>query len=98
MTIYKLVFDDKAEKEFRKLGATIRAQFKKKLAERLLHPHVEGDRLVGFENCYKIKLRSAGYRLIYKVEDEIVSVIVIAVGKRDSGKSDTYVKAKKRSF
>ncbi|RUT31119.1 type II toxin-antitoxin system RelE/ParE family toxin [Arsenicitalea aurantiaca] len=36
--------------------------------------------------CYKIKLRSAGYRLVYRVEDEIVTVIVLAVGKREADK------------
>jgi mRNA interferase RelE/StbE len=96
LTTYRLVFDDRAEKEFGKLGATIRQQFKKKIAERLLHPHVLADRLHGFENCYKIKLRSAGFRLIYRVEDDVLLVIVIAVGKRDSGKGDAYSVAKKR--
>ncbi len=96
MTTYKLVFHDRAEKGFKKLGSTIRQQFKIKLAERLQNPHVIPDRLSGFENCYKIKLRSAGYRLIYRVEDDIVSVIILAVGKRDFGKNDAYAVAKKR--
>jgi mRNA interferase RelE/StbE len=34
-------------------------------------------------DCYKIKLRQAGYRLVYRVDDDIVFVTVIAVGKRD---------------
>jgi mRNA interferase RelE/StbE len=96
LTTYKLVFDGSAEKEFRKLGATIKQQFKKKLGERLLHPHIAADRLYGFENCYKIKLRSVGYRLIYQVREETISVIVISVGKRDSGKDDAYSAAKRR--
>jgi len=33
--------------------------------------------------CYKIKLRTVGYRLIYRVYDERVVVQVIAIGKRD---------------
>jgi mRNA interferase RelE/StbE len=33
-------------------------------------------------DCYKIKLRAAGYRLVYQVEDKTVTVIVVAVGKR----------------
>lgn len=33
--------------------------------------------------CYRIKLLRAGYRLVYRVEDETVFVTVIAVGKRD---------------
>lgn len=96
MTTYRLVFDDRAEKEFRKLGSTVREQFKKKLSERLSCPHVLADRLHGFENCYKIKLRSAGFRLVYQVEDNVLLVVVIAVGKRDSGKDDAYTVATKR--
>ncbi len=34
-------------------------------------------------DCYKIKLHKAGYRLVYRVEDDIVYVTVIAVGKRE---------------
>ncbi len=32
----------------------------------------------------KIKLRGAGYRLVYRVEDDIVTVTVIGVGKREN--------------
>lgn len=80
---YELAFKVSALKEWKKLGATIREQFKKKLAERLDHPHVPSAALSGAVNIYKIKLRQAGYRLVYSVEDHIVTVTVIAVGKRD---------------
>lgn len=80
---YELAFKRSALKEWKKLGATIRAQFKNKLAERLEQPRVPGAALSGAENLYKIKLRQAGYRLVYLVEDRIVTVTAIAVGKRD---------------
>lgn len=60
-----------------------RAQFKKKLAERMESPRVEFARVNGMDNGYKIKLRQAGYRLIYKVEDSRLVVLVLAVGKRE---------------
>lgn len=37
-----------------------------------------------FKKKYKIKLRGAGYRLVYSVEDEIITVTVIGVGKREN--------------
>ncbi len=80
---YELEFKASALKEWRKLDAPIRTQLKKKLAERLDHPRVEADRLHGLSDCYKIKLRSAWYRLVYQVNDDRIVVIVIAVGKRD---------------
>ena len=68
---------------------------KKKLLERLEHPHVEASRLRGFSNHYKIKLRSSGYRLVYEAVDREIYVLVIAVGKRDKG--SVYRKLGKRS-
>jgi mRNA interferase RelE/StbE len=92
---YKLKFLPSALKEWNKIGSTIREQLKKKLRERLEEPVVPADRLIGFKNHYKIKLRSAGYRLVYEVNQEEISVIVITVGKWE--RSDVYMKAKKRS-
>ncbi|KGK00985.1 type II toxin-antitoxin system RelE family toxin [Thalassotalea sp. ND16A] len=83
---YKLDFKKSALKEWKKLGSTLQALFKKKLIERLVTPHVKSDKLSGAENLYKIKLRQAGYRLVYEVQENIVTVTVIAVGKRNRGK------------
>ena|SRR3990167_479582 len=80
---YELAFKASALKEWQKLGHTVRDQFKKKLAERLEQPHVPAAALSGATNLYKIKLRQAGYRLVYAVEDKTITVTVIAVGKRD---------------
>ena len=64
---YRLLFRAQAKKEWDKLDASIKAQFKKKLAERLEEPRIESARLSGMQDCYKIKLRSIGYRLVYQV-------------------------------
>ena len=80
---YRLVFKAAAKKEWDKLDSTIREQFKKKLVERIESPRVESSRLNGMQDCYKIKLRSAGYRLVYQVRDEELVVSVVAVGKRE---------------
>ena len=92
--IYKLKFLPKAWKEWNKIAPPIRAQFKKKLEERLINPRVSGDKLTGYENVYKIKLRTAGYRLAYEVFDGELVVYVLAVGKRE--KDDVYKKLKQR--
>ena len=83
MTSYKLAFLPSALKEWRKLNGTTREQFKKKLQERLQNPHVPSARLSAMPDCYKIKLRAAGYRLVYRVDEGKVTVVVVAVGKRD---------------
>ncbi|OOF63766.1 addiction module toxin RelE [Rodentibacter pneumotropicus] len=81
---YSLKFHEKALKEWQKLGEPVKSQFKKKLYERLENPRVQADRLSGFSTAlYKIKLRSAGYRLVYEVQDNEITVFVLSVGKRD---------------
>lgn len=91
---YRLEFLPSATKEWRKLGATVQQQMKKKLVERLEHPHVPASRLHGDKNRYKIKLRQSGYRLVYEVRDAQIVVVVIAVGKRTRGA--VYGKAARR--
>jgi mRNA interferase RelE/StbE len=80
---YSLEFDRRALKEWNKLGDTLRQQFKKKLSEVLENPRIEANRLRQLPDCYKLKLRSAGYRLIYQVLDREIVVFVVAVGKRE---------------
>ncbi|GIU51695.1 RelE toxin [Shewanella sairae] len=92
---YELEFDPRALKEWNKLGNTVKQQFKNKLKEVLKYPHVESNRLRELPFCYKIKLRSSGYRLIYQVQDEKITVFVVAVGKRERG--DVYKAASKRA-
>ena len=93
--IYKLAFLPSAMREWERLDGTVRSQLKKKLAERLTNPNVPASRLYGFENHYKIKLKSSGYRLVYLVEEDKIRILVIAVGKRD--KNTVYETAKHRS-
>jgi len=81
---YSLEFKESALKEWHKLDKSIREQFKKRLAERLREPRIESARLSGMPDCYKIKLRSAGFRLVYQVFEDRVVVVVIAVGKREN--------------
>ncbi len=80
---YKLEFKKSALKEWKKLDRTTKEQFKKKLKERLENPHIHSAALSGAKNIYKIKLRQPGYRLVYIVEDQTITVTVIAIGKRD---------------
>ncbi|MFJ4141477.1 type II toxin-antitoxin system RelE/ParE family toxin [Pseudomonas sp. NPDC089734] len=84
-TKYSLEFNARARKEWDKLGSGIQLQFAKKLKERLDNPCVEADKLKDMPGCYKIKLRSIGYRLVYEVIDNRLVVSVVAVGRRERG-------------
>ena len=91
---FELEFLPSARKEWDKLGTTIRHQFVKKLKERLAGPRVPSAALHGMPDHYQIKLRQAGYRLVYRVNDETITVLVVAVGKRE--RNQVYDVAKKR--
>lgn len=53
---YELAFDPRALKEWHKLGDTVKAQFKTKLASVLVNPRNESACLHDLPDCYKIKL------------------------------------------
>lgn len=91
---YLLEFHPKAKKELDKLSRALQEQLLRKLGERLESPRVQGDALRGLADCYKIKLRSSGYRLVYQIQDRRVTVLVLAVGKRE--KFAVYESAEKR--
>ncbi len=91
---YNLEFTTLAKKEWDLLDSTVRKQFKKNIIERLEEPKVESAKLNGMDDCYKIKLRSVGYRLVYQVQDEELIVLVVSVGKRE--KNHVYKRAIKR--
>ena len=85
---YELYFHPLALKEWKKLTKDLQEQFKKILKRRLDNPHVIAANLRGnLKDCYKIKLRQSGYRLVYQVEDHQLIITVIAVGKRNQNEA-----------
>ena len=58
------------------------------------NPHIPSAKLRGIKDCYKIKLRASGFRLVYQVIDEQLIIAVVAVGKRE--RSDVYNLASER--
>jgi mRNA interferase RelE/StbE len=83
---YRLRFHELALREWHKLDHSVQAPLKKKLAERLDQPRIAACALHGMPDCYKIKLHSLGYRLVYRVDDTDIFVTVIATGKRNDNK------------
>lgn len=81
---YELEFTKTALKKFDKLNPQIAEQFIRKLEALIENPKIPKNKLSGSIDLYKIKLRSAGYRLVYQVIDEKVVILVIDVDKRDT--------------
>ena len=80
---YQLIFKREAQKEWQKLAPAIQQQLRKKLLAIREQPRIEKARLSGMADCYKIKLHSVGYRLVYQVRDQEIVIVVIAIGKRE---------------
>lgn len=91
---YKVRFDKRALKEWERLDSSIRKVFAKHIIKRQETPHVPQAKLRGMPNCYKIKLKASGFRLVYEVIDNEMVIIVIAVGKRED--NEVYASAKNR--
>ncbi len=82
--MYTLKFQEEAEKEWFRLDKGVRDRFLKVLERRLVEPRVPSALLkANLKGLYKIKLQKSGHRLVYEVSDEILTVLVIAVGKHD---------------
>jgi mRNA interferase RelE/StbE len=82
--LYRLKFMPEALDEWSKLDGSIKTLLKKQLKKRLESPHSPGNERRGdLKNCYKIKLRKHGYRLVYQVEDNVLTVLVLAVARRE---------------
>lgn len=94
-TKYRLKFVPDAWREWQALDGSIKQALKPLLAKRLQNPHVPSSLLHReLAGCYKIKLLKQGYRLVYMVEDDVLVVLVLSVGKR--AESAAYSAAAKR--
>jgi len=83
-TKYRLKFVPDAWREWQALDGSIKRALKPLLAKRLQNPHVPGSLLHReLAGCYKIKLLKQGYRLVYMVDDDVLFVLVLSVGKRE---------------
>ena len=109
-TKYRLKFVPDAWDEWQALDGSIKHALKPLLAKRLQTPHVPGAQLhrelaavtsgvsrddALWASTRKIKLLKQGYRLVYMVEDDVLVVLVLSVGKRED--SAAYRAAARRS-
>ena len=81
---HELAIHPAAEKEWAKLNGSIKRRFKEKFAkERLKHPRVAKDSLRELPDCYKIKITTPQFCLIYHVNDTKRLLTILSVASRD---------------
>lgn len=82
--VYSIKVHDDFVAELDKLDPAVKLQLRKKLDKVVENPHIPKNRLSGeLHNCYKIKLRKAGVRLVYQVNDNEIFILLLTVGKRE---------------
>lgn len=91
MSRYALEFVPRARRAWSKLDPETRRRLAQRLAERQEQPVVASAALRGMPGCYKIKLKSPGIRLVYRVEDDRLVILVLALGMRE--RNEVYVEA-----
>ncbi|HHN6585560.1 TPA: type II toxin-antitoxin system RelE/ParE family toxin [Escherichia coli] len=94
--MYKLDFYEDAWDEWSKLDFAIKEQLYKKIKKVLVMPHIKANKLRDLKGCYKIKLKSSGYRVVYRVLDDVVVIEIVSVGKRKRERNEAYKAAAKR--
>lgn len=81
---YSLQILPEAKPEWSKLNPSVKKQLEKKLREVLEEPIRPNQALTGgLIGHYKIKIKRPGYRIIYRVEQDQLVVVLIAAGKRE---------------
>jgi mRNA interferase RelE/StbE len=81
---WKIEWDDRARKELRKLDSSVQKEILSYLRLRIMesnNPRVFGQSLFG-NKAGLWRYRVGNYRIVCKIEDEILVVFVIGVGHR----------------
>ena len=78
---YQVLFTPRAERELESLPEAARRRIAKKIDALAEEPRPSGiKKLRGHDNSYR--LRAGDYRVLYTIEDRVVTVVVVRVGHR----------------
>lgn len=81
MPLYKIEFLKTAEKEFYRLPKQIQERMAKKLEDLKTDPYPSGVKALK-NGQGRLRLRVGDYRIIYRVENDILVILIITVGHR----------------
>ena len=78
---YRVEFKRSAEKAYAKLPDDMKRRIASRLHTLEENPRPDGvKKLKGLENLYRV--REGNYRVIYTIEDQVLLVLVVAIGDR----------------
>ena len=81
---YEIIIDKEAIKALKKLPKQVQARITKKIEDLKENPRPEGAKALqgGLNGLYRIRI--GDYRVIYKVENEVVIIYVLKIAHRKS--------------
>ncbi len=80
MANYKLVFKQSVAKDIRPIPKKDVQRILKRIDQLVLDPRPPGSEKL--TNAEKYRIRQGNYRILYTIEDEIVTVTVVKIGHR----------------
>jgi mRNA interferase RelE/StbE len=82
--MYELYFLTSAEKEFKKLEIVVQKKLKDKLKILCTNPDILKTNIKVLKGEYqgKFRLRVGKYRIIFKIEDEQLIIVIVSIGHR----------------
>ena len=83
---WKVELTDAAEEDFSRLDGSLRKLVRKKLAKLEENPYI-GEELHNRSGCdlrgyYKLYFQGTRYRIVYRIEHEVLIVLVVGIGQR----------------
>lgn len=79
-TMYTVKIKKQAERYLKKLPANVQERIRTEIAELANRPKHPDRKMKGFDSRYRIK--EGAIRIIYEVEDDVLTVTVIKIGPR----------------
>ena len=86
---WRVELTEDAERDFAALDGSLRRLARKKLAQ-LEENHTIGEKLHSRPGCdlrgyYKLYFNGTRYRIVYRMENDVLVVMIIGIGKRAHG-------------
>ncbi len=86
---WKVELTEAAEEDFSKLDGSLRKLVRKKLAKLEENPYI-GDELHNRSGCnlrgyYKLYFQGTRYRIVHRIEHDVILVLVVGIGQRAHG-------------
>ena len=87
--VWRIELTEDAERDFTALDGSLRKLARKKLAKLQENPNI-GEKLHNHPGCdlrgyYKLYFNGTRYRIVYRIEDDVLVILIIGIGQRAHG-------------